>query len=80
MPLNTRRHERKKVRINASLLTDKAAPHSCRIVDISSGGARLMIDRSYSQSELIKIQMAGKETLSALIAWQKERYMGIMFI
>ena len=56
-----------------------AARSPCRIVDISSGGARLMIYQDLSPETSIQIALPGKGLVDAHIVWANGREAGCRF-
>lgn len=56
-----------------------AARAPCRIIDISSGGARLMIYQDLSPDMSIQIALPGKGLVDAHIVWANGREAGCRF-
>ena len=59
--------------------TKSAARSPCRIIDISSGGARLMIYQDLSPETSIQLALPGKGLVDAHIVWANGREAGCRF-
>lgn len=53
--------------------------HDCRILNISTGGAKLQIDRHINHGIAVALQIGDFGQFSATVAWQQSGEIGIKF-
>lgn len=53
--------------------------HDCRILNISTGGAKLQIDRHISHGITVSLQIGDFGQFSATVAWQQSGEIGVKF-
>ena len=53
--------------------------HNCRILNISTGGAKLQIDRRISHGTPISLQIGEFGQFGATVAWQQDTEVGVKF-
>lgn len=78
------KNRRAAARVGSAFDTDVRGPRGagrspCRIIDISSGGARLMIYQDLSPETSIQIALPGKGLVDAHIVWANGREAGCRF-
>ena len=64
---------------DTNLRSQTAARSPCRIIDISSGGARLMLYQQLDPETSIQIVLPGKGPVAAHIVWANGREAGCRF-
>ncbi|MDD2915329.1 MAG: PilZ domain-containing protein [Gallionella sp.] len=53
--------------------------HSCKIMNISTGGAKLQIDRRFNHGTAVSLQIGEFGQFSATVAWQQGEELGVKF-
>ena len=53
--------------------------HNCRVLNISTGGAKLQIDRRIEHGTLVSLQIGEFGQFGATIAWQQDTEIGVKF-
>ena len=77
-----RKHVRRRVHIAAKWAAGKDAPtHDCYVLDISAGGARLMVEEPHEVPTelLLMIEVADCLPVRATVVWRTGYQVGLMF-
>jgi hypothetical protein len=75
---NKRVHERRNVLVEARIM-DGAAWHDCRIINISVGGAKLLIAGQFLMGDIVRLQIASFGEFSGVISWRRSEEVGVKF-
>lgn len=75
---NTREHERRIVLVEARVMED-GQWHDCRIVNISAGGAKLLIGRQLGDGAAVRLHIGQFGQFGATVTWQRDGEMGVRF-
>lgn len=73
-----RKDTRESILTEAKIMVD-GDWHNCRILNISTGGAKLQIDRRISHGMAVSLQIGKFGQFSAIIAWQQSGEVGVKF-
>ena len=73
-----RKNARESTRTQARIMVD-GNWHDCRIVNISTGGAKLQIGWRMSHGIAVVLQIGSFGQFDATVAWQQDGEMGVRF-
>lgn len=73
-----RKYTRETILIKSEILVDGDC-YNCKILNISTGGAKLQTDRHINQGIAVFLQIGKFGRFSATIAWQNNGELGVKF-
>lgn len=73
-----RKDTRESIPAKAKLMAD-GDWHTCRILNISTGGAKLQIDRRIGHGTPVSLEIGEFGQFSATVAWQQGSEVGVKF-
>jgi len=73
-----RKNSRETIRFKAEIMVD-GNRHNCRILNISTGGAKIEIDRHINRGIGVFLQIGKFGQFRATVVWQQNREMGVKF-
>lgn len=73
-----RQDTRESILTQAKLMAD-GEWHNCKIINISTGGAKLQIDRRFNHGMAVALQIGEFGQFSATVAWQQGAELGVKF-
>lgn len=73
-----RKDTRETILTEAKILID-GGWHNCRILNISTGGAKLKMDRHTNHGIAVSLQIGKFGQFSAVVAWQQSGELGVKF-
>jgi len=78
-PAERRRHQRVGTMWMATLQSTGAL-YECMVIDLSRGGAKLMLPHEQPMAEIRALAVGGFATLRAKLAWQRGAFVGVQFL
>jgi len=75
---HAREHERRTILVEARIL-DGEEWHDCRIVNISVGGAKLLIGRQFNHGTSVLLHIGNFGRFSGTAVWQNSEELGVKF-
>lgn len=73
-----REHSRHTVQIKARIM-ENGQGHDCRIVNISAGGAKLLINHQTNQGAAVQLEIGSFGQFNCTIVWQHGSDLGVKF-
>ena len=73
-----RKDTREAILTEAKIMVD-GGWHNCRILNISTGGAKLQTDRHISHGIAVSLQIGKFGQFGAIVAWQQGGELGVKF-